>query len=124
MKTPLTPKAIARNLRVAEALNHMIVVVSEANREYWSQPLPDLLAEMNADVDETQEKFVGTYELALALNTAQDRLGVEDEHGHPVFLARAPVTRGRTDIDLDPTTGRFVVIAPAPEPEPLPDPGP
>lgn len=124
MKTPLTPKAVARNIRAAEAINHAITVITVLNQEYWSQSLPELLEEMNTDVAETIEKFEGNYKLAVALNAAQDRLGVEDEHGNPVFTARAPLTRGRTDIDLDPATGRFVVIPPAPEPEPLPDPAP
>lgn len=116
MKTPLAPKAVARNLRAAEAIHHAITVITVLNQEYWSQSLPELLEEMNTDVAETIEKFEGNYKLAVALNAAQDRLGVEDEHGNPVFFARAPLTRGRTDIVFQ--DGQFVHVPPAAPVEP------
>jgi len=115
MTTIAPSKVTSRQLRVAEALNHLIVIVCAANAEYWQRPDQELLAEMNANVSTTLEMFDGNYNLAVSLNASQDALNVVNEQGQPVYTARAPIARGRDDIGF--ADGVFFVIQPEPQPE-------
>lgn len=113
----ITPsKVTARNIRVAEALNHAISVITSANLEYWQRPDDELLAEMNANPAATLATFEANYALAVALNSSQESLNVVDEQGKPVYSARAPIARGRNDIGF--ADGAFFIPPPAPEPAP------
>ena len=123
--TTITPsKNTARNLGVAEALNHLIVKLTNAYKEYWSRADEELLAELNADVNQTFALFESNFNLATSLNASMDAMGVADEKGNPVYTARVPITRGREDIGFE--NGEFFIIPPPPpvvdetpaEPEP------
>ena len=116
MTTPTTPKSILRKLRVAEAINHAISVVSSANVEFWSRQTQEILDELNADIQETLAIFAGNTALSTALNNSQESLNVTDENGLPVYTLRAPVEPGRTDITFNGSA--FVYVAPEPPAEP------
>ena len=111
MITTITPsKALVRKLRIAEAVNHLIVTQINANTEFWNMSNEDILAELNADISETLSIFTGNTTLGNALNETQTTLNVLDEKGNAVFPARAPVEPGRTDIVFNGTA--FVYVPP------------
>lgn len=111
MITTLPPKSVTRKLRIAEAVNHLIIIQSSVNTEFWGMPTNDILAELNADINETLTLFAGNTTLSVALNATQDTLNVIDHKGNQVFTARAPITTGRSDIAFDGSA--FVLIPPS-----------
>lgn len=116
MITITPPKSLVRKLRVAEAVNHLIVTQINSNREFWGMTTEEILAELNSDIAESLAMFAGNTTLGYALNATQATLNVMTESGELVFPARAPVEPGRTDIVFNGSA--FVHVPPEPEPEP------
>lgn len=122
MQTPITPKSTARKLRVAEAVNHLIVTLTVANKDFWNRSTDTILTELNLDIEESMELLTGNTTLATALNATQASLNVRNEDGNPVFTERAPVVPGRTDIIFEGSQFIFVpAVDPAPDPEITPE---
>ena len=96
-------------IRCAEAIHHLVFVLRDENRKFWSLPTDRLLAVLNHDVPTTLATFEENTVVGITLNGTLDRLSL------PQFPNRAPVTAGRADIVFNGTA--FEYVAP-PEPEP------
>lgn len=102
-------------LRVAEALNHAAAVLTSEHSKVWGMPDERLLALLNASVPRTIAIAQAKDKAAAEINALLDALKLAK------YSNRAPIGFGRSDVLLNPDTGRFEIVPPA-DPEPTPQP--
>ena len=100
-------------LRVAEATHHLAATLKNTNEQFWALPTDRLLAVLNADVASTLATFAANTAIGQAVNDSLDTLSL------PQYPTRAPLTAGRSDIQLD--NGGFVLVPEKPiiDPQPI-----
>lgn len=100
----------ARVHRVAVQANTLAREMLLVNHWLWALEESQLLDLLSDNPALTASLLDANEALGGAVNT---HLNLYD---HVDLRNRVPEERGRTDIEFDPATGRFVVIAPAPLP--------
>ena len=93
-------------LQVAEATNHLAATLKNTNDQFWSLPTDRLLAVLNADVASTLATFAANSAIGQAVNASLDELAL------PQYQTRAPLTTGRSDIQLDGNSFVLVLVKP------------
>jgi hypothetical protein len=99
-------------LQVAEATHHLATTLKNTNDQFWSLPTDRLLAVLNDDVTSTLATFAANTAIGQTVNNSLDALAL------PQYQTRAPLTAGRSDIQLD--SGSFILIPTKPD-EPIID---
>jgi hypothetical protein len=109
IKTP-TPTQARQNerdrqvLRIAEALNHTASIMTSASKAIYSGDPVQLVADLNADLENSVALMTANKTLGLGINTHLDTLDL------PKYAKRVPLEIGHPHITL--TAEGFVYTAP------------
>jgi len=109
IKTP-TPTQARKNerdrqvLRIAEALNHTASIMTSVNNAFWAVDPAQLVADLNADLENSVALMTANATLGQGINTHLDTLGL------PKYSKRVPLEIGHPHISL--TDDGFVYTAP------------
>jgi len=109
INTPTDPEA-RRNerdrqvLRIAEALNHTASIMTAVNKVFWGVDPVQLVADLNADLENSVALMTANASLGLGINTHLDVLDL------PKYSKRVPLEIGHPHITL--TAEGFVYTDP------------